>query len=231
MHADRAIERTADSLLVNSWTERRELRSISRALSVVPHGSTVLNVPCGTGSCFEPLLQRGCRVTCADSSEHAIEAAAHRWKKVAEHGNFSAPEPTFVLTEPRRTGFPNRYFDAVICTGMFDHLDSSDRRIEALQELRRVSRGPVILSFCNAFALGAMRLTFKRARSSNSVQRRIPVPVWAFLNDLRRAGLNPVARNAVLWGISPLWHIVSAPATGKSGALLFAPRAGAAKAA
>jgi hypothetical protein len=174
-------------------------------------------------------MQRGFRVTCADSSQSALEGASRRWKKIAEHAN--APEPSFLLIESRQTSFPDRHFDAVVCTGFFDCLDTSERRIEALKQLRRISRGPVVVSFCNAFALGALPLNVARRKSTADSRRRIPVPVWAFLNDLRRAGLKPIERHAALWGISPLWHIVSVPAFGNASSFFASPRTGVAKAA
>jgi SAM-dependent methyltransferase len=231
MHADRAIERTADSFVPDGWARRREIRSIGRALSRVPSGSAVLTIPCGSGCWFELLMQRGFRVTCADSSQSALEGASRRWKKIAEHAKSNAPEPSFLLIESLRTSFPDRHFDAVVCTGVFDCLDTSERRIEALKQLRRISRGPVVVSFCNAFALGALPLNVARRKSTDDSRRRIPVPVWAFLNDLRRAGLKPVERLAVLWGISPLWHIVSVPASGNASSFFASPRTGVAKAA
>jgi SAM-dependent methyltransferase len=224
MHADWATERIADSRRPNAWTQRRECRSVCRALSRVPSGAAVLDTPCGSGRWLESLAERGYRVTCADPSESALASVSHHWQEIAQSGQLSAPEPTFVPAALPQTGFPDRHFDAVICTGYFDRLDTSDLRIEALSELRRISRGPVVVSFCNAFSLDALQLGIARRRSSGS-GRRIPIPVWAFLNDLRRAGLNPVDRHAVLWGISSLWHIISVPTSGRAGGLLATSRA------
>jgi SAM-dependent methyltransferase len=229
MHADWAIERTANSPTSTALADRREVRNVSRALAHVPSGAAVLDIPCGSGLWLELMAKRGYRITCVDPSEIALTKAARQWEEIASSRNSSAPKPAFVLGQPLQTKFPARHFDAVLCTGFFDRLSSSDLRIEALRELRRISRGPVIVSFCNAFALGALQLGAARKRVDSG--RRIPVPVWAFLNDLRRAGLNPVERHAVLWGISPLWHIVSVPAAGRASALLALSRTGIAKAA
>jgi hypothetical protein len=220
MHADWAIERTADALRPDGWTRRREIRSISRALARLPSGSTVLSIPSPSECWLEVFVKRAFRLTCADSSESALEGAWRRWQKIAEHMNSNAPEPSFVLAESLPTSFADRHFDTVVCAGFFDRLDTSERRIEALNELRRVSRGTVVVSFCNAFALGSVPLRLRRDQSASVSRRHVPVPVWAFLNDLRRAGLNPVDRHSVLWGISPLWHIVSMPMPGRSSSFL-----------
>jgi SAM-dependent methyltransferase len=231
MHADWAIERIADSRASSAWTLRREYRSICRALSGVPSGSAVLDISCGSGRWLSALARRGDRVTCADSSQHALAGASSHWREIVRAGKLTPPEPTFVLSTLPQTSFPDRHFDAVICTGHFDRLGTSDLRIEALRELRRISRGPVVVSFCNAFSLDALQLGLGRKRSSAGYRDRVPVPVWSFLNDLRRAGLNPIDRHAVLWGISSLWHLVSVPASGRAGAFVATCRPGFAKAA
>jgi len=231
MQADQALEQTMQPPGSQAWIQRREWRSISRALARVPSGAAVLDMPCGSGRWLEPLVKRAYRVTCADPDGAALARAAGRWRELAKAGKASSPQPTFVLGDLLQTGFPAHHFDAVVCTGFFDRLGTSDLRIEALRELWRISRGPVVVSFCNAFALGALQLTVLSRRSSGRSQRRIPVPVWAFLNDLRRAGLKPVARHAVLWGISPLWHIVSVPDSRQADGLYAFPRTAVAKSA
>ncbi len=216
MHADLALERKADSRMSNGWTHRRACRSIGRALSGLPSGSAVLDLSSGSEKWLDVLAHHGHRATCADPSESASAEAARRWQDIKRAENLNAPEPTFVAASLPKTRFPDRHFDAVICTGHFDRLSTSDLRLEALRELRRISRGPVVVSFCNAFSLDALQLGLARKRSPADSHHRIPVPVWSFLNDLRRAGLNPVDRHAVLWGISSLWHIASLPVAGRA---------------
>ncbi len=228
MHVDSAIEPVVDSAASRGWRLRRATRSVSRALSRVPVGAPVLDLPCGSGRWLSLLARRGFRVTCADPSQKALDQASRRWQELTGSGRVHPPTPTFVRVDPLQTGFPSRHFAAVVCTDFCDRLGTSELRIEALRELRRISRGLVVVSFCNAFALGALRMRRPPATSSDA---RVPVPVWAILNDLRRAGLNPISRHAVLWGISPLWHVVSVPANGRVDAWLGAPRTRPAKAA
>ncbi len=208
---------------------RRELRSLGRALAGVPSRSSVLVSPCGSAEHLEAFARRGDHLTCLDPSAIALADAVRYWQEIAKASPTRAPKPAFLLGQPLQTNFPARHFDAVVCTGFFDCLDSSDLRIEAMCELRRVCRGPVIVSFCNAFALGALRVGVARRR--NNSRQRVPLPVWALLNDLRRAGLTPVERHAVWWGISPLWHVVSVPASGHASRRLDAPGPALAKAA
>jgi SAM-dependent methyltransferase len=200
----------------NGWRDRREVRSLQRALSRVPAGAHVLDLPCGAGRLLDILVSGGYRVTCADSSEHMTRLARRRWETIRSSGSPNVPEPDFVVRDVMHTGYPDGHFDAVVCNRLFHHFRESETRIRALSELRRVSRGPVVVSFFNAFALGAVRLHLRHALRRTVPLDRVPIPAWNFLNDIRRAGLTPVAMHAVVWGISPLWHVVTLPAAGRN---------------
>jgi 2-polyprenyl-3-methyl-5-hydroxy-6-metoxy-1,4-benzoquinol methylase len=201
----------------DGWRDRREVRSIDRALASVPRGSHVLDLPCGAGRLLEILASRGYRVTCVDSSDHMIRMARRQWEAIRSKLELTVQQPDFAVRDVMHTGYPDGHFDAVVCNRLFHHFRESEIRIRALTELRRVSRGPVIVSFFNAFALGAVRFQLKRALRRTTPYDRVPVPAWSFLNDVRRAGLKPVSLHAVTWGISPLWHVVSMPAVGRTG--------------
>lgn len=200
----------------NGWRDRREVRSIRRALCPVTRGSHVLDLACGTGRLLDVLLASGFRVTCADASAHMVRAARRRWEELRSGEHVAADEPAFSVRDVMQTGFSDREFDAVICNRLFHHLWETEVRIRALRELRRISRGPVIVSFFNAFSLGSVRFRLKHALRRSVPQDRKPIPAWAFLNDLRRAGLTPVTMHGVLWGISPLYHVVSVPMAGRA---------------
>jgi 2-polyprenyl-3-methyl-5-hydroxy-6-metoxy-1,4-benzoquinol methylase len=195
----------------DGWRDRREVRSIRRSLLKVPPGSHVLDLPCGAGRLLDILAGLGYRVTCADRSEHMLRMARQRWETIRGSRNYNVPEPEFVVRDVLHTGYPDRQFDAIVCNRLFHHFRESEVRIRALRELRRISRGPVIVSFFNAFAIGSVRFQLKHAFRRSVPQDRVPIPAWSFLNDIRRAGLTPVSLHAVTWGISPLWHVVSVP--------------------
>ena len=200
----------------NGWRDRREVRSIRRALARVPQGSHVLDLPCGAGRLLDILASCGYRLTCADCSEHMTRMARRRWEAIRSKAQLDAPEPDFAVRDVMHTGYPDGHFDAVVCNRLFHHFRESEVRIRALTELRRISRGPVIVSFFNAFALGAVRFHLKHALRRTVPFDRVPIPAWSFLNDVRRAGLTPVSLYAVMWGISPLWHVVSLPTAGRT---------------
>jgi len=200
----------------DGWRDRRESRSIRRALASVPRGSHVLDLPCGAGRLLDILVSSGYRVTCVDCSEHMTRMARRRWEAIRSNFELALQPPEFAVRDVMHTGYPDGHFDAVVCNRLFHHFRESETRIRALTELRRVSRGPVIVSFFNAFALGAIRFQLKHALRRTTPSDRVPVPAWSFLNDVRRAGLKPVSLHAVTWGISLLWHVVSLPAIGRT---------------
>jgi 2-polyprenyl-3-methyl-5-hydroxy-6-metoxy-1,4-benzoquinol methylase len=202
----------------DGWRARLEVRSIRRALAAVPPGARVLDLPCGSGRLLDILAGGGYRITCADCSEHMTRMARRRWDTLQAQNRFDATQPDFVVRDVMQTGYPDGYFDAVICNRLFHHFRESDVRIRALSELRRVCRGPVIVSFFNAFALGAVQFQLKHALRRTVPIDRVPIPAWRFLNDVRRAGLTPISLHAVAWGISPLWHVVSVPKAGRNSA-------------
>jgi 2-polyprenyl-3-methyl-5-hydroxy-6-metoxy-1,4-benzoquinol methylase len=203
----------------DGWRDRLEVRSIRRALAAVPRGAHVLDLPCGSGRLLDILADAGYRITCADCSEHMTQMARHRWDAIQAENEFDATQPEFVVRDVMQTGYPDGHFDAVICNRLFHHFRESHIRIRALSELRRVCRGPLIVSFFNAFALGAVQFQLKHAFRRTVPTDRVPIPAWRFLNDMRRAGLSPVSLHAVAWGISPLWHVVSVPKVGRNAAI------------
>src|SRR3954469_24791217 len=87
-----------------SWRDRREVRSIVKALAGIPKGSHVLDLPCGTGRLLDVLLQNGYRVTCADCSQHMARLAERRWEEIRAEGRVSAEKPNFAVRDVMKTG-------------------------------------------------------------------------------------------------------------------------------
>src|SRR5262245_4449348 len=75
-----------------------EERCVHDALSELPPGSSVLDLPCGTGRLTLGLLSRGFRVTGADNSPHMIAVAR------TQHGSQAA----FHVEDVLRTTFVDR---------------------------------------------------------------------------------------------------------------------------
>ena len=56
--------------------------------------------------------------------------------------------------------FPNKSFDNMICIASFHHLATAERRIKALREMKRVSRGKILLSVWSIEQPKKTRVTF-----------------------------------------------------------------------
>lgn len=174
--------------LGSTATHARELRSISRALKAVPAQSLVLDLPCGTGRLLPALVSWGFRVTEADSSLHMVEHARDLARKQA-----LKTAEAFVVASVFETGFPDASFDAVISNRLFHHFREREVRRKALSELRRISRGPIVVSFFSTRSIDAVYFRLRNALRGKAPTDRIPISPADFEEDARAVGLQ-VAR-------------------------------------
>jgi SAM-dependent methyltransferase/protein-S-isoprenylcysteine O-methyltransferase Ste14 len=170
--------------------DRREQATILRALSGIPPGASVLDLPSGTGRLLPMLHRLGYRITEADYSAHMIKHAREFWRHfVRTTADAADTAVAFDVQDVMSTSYANDAFDVVICNRLFHHFSESATRVLAFGELRRISRGPIIVSFFDAAALDA-----KARAVMNRIRRRVPrarrpIPMAAFLADARAAGL------------------------------------------
>ncbi|MDO8682974.1 MAG: class I SAM-dependent methyltransferase [Armatimonadota bacterium] len=134
-------------------TDSLEKKAILKALRYVPPGARILDVPCGTGRITEFLLNLGYRVVGADISEPMM---AHAKKALAEHPSMEA----FYLADAESLPFKEGEFDAVTSIRFSNHVPP-EIRLRVLSEMRRVSNGPIIISYCNPNSLSAMKRRLK----------------------------------------------------------------------
>jgi SAM-dependent methyltransferase len=188
--------------------DRRESRAILAAMAGIPRGAKVLDLPCGSGRLTPLLVSRGFWVTGADSSPHMVARAQEAWRNWrAEHAE-TADEVSFEVRDVMDTRYADGAFDAVVCHRLFHHFREPGIREQALRELRRISRGPLVVSFFNSFALDALRFQLKHSLRRTEPTDRIPIPFKRFTAEARGAGLL-IERTVPVWfGISPLWCVV-----------------------
>ncbi len=198
----------------SNWDRRhREASCILSALAGIPRGARILDLPCGTGFLAPILAERGYRVTSADSSPHMIERAERNWLKACEANPSLAGSARFEVQDIFDTSFRDGEFDAVICNRLFHHFTEPHTRRAALAELRRISRGPVIVFFFHSFALDSIRLRFLRSCFGKWKRDRMPISKGEFAADGRAAGLDLDRLVATRWGISPQCFAVFHPPT------------------
>lgn len=192
---------------------RREQRAILKALEYIPRGASVLDLPCGTGRLTPMLLRHGLQVTGGDASPPMVVAARQNYQKLRESGEFSGSEPVdFDVRDVMDTGFETNQFDAVFCNRLLHHFAESPTRRAALAELRRICRGPVIVSFFNSFSLDAVARRLRQTvgiRKKRGVEDpRACIPMRVFASDVAAAGLRIEAKIPARWGVSQQWYLV-----------------------
>ena len=191
------------------WRERREKHCITKALRSIPPGSHVLDLPCGTGRLTWLLMDRGFHVTAADVSEAMLATARTNIAARRPPMEENLPVAVFELQDIMQTGYADGQFDAIVCNRLFHHFTESDTRLRALRELRRICRGPVIISFFNSFALDAVYRKLRDKVRGRTRQDRIPIPYKIFHAELLAAGFRIHKKIAVRWGVSPHWYVMA----------------------
>ncbi len=191
------------------WRDRREKNCITKALRGITPGSRVLDLPCGTGRLTRLLMDQGFRVTAADVSEAMVSLARTNIAASQSPTEGHLPHVDFEVRDVMQTGYADNQFDAVVCNRLFHHFTESSTRLRALKELRRISRGPVIISFFNSFALDAAYRKLVNKARGRTPRDRIPIPYPVFHGELLTTGFRVQRKIAVRWGISPHWYVVA----------------------
>lgn len=186
-----------------SATDRRERRRIRAALGGLPAGARVLDLPCGAGR-FLPLLHDKLRfhVTEADSSPHMVEKARQRATA------YRMLNTSFAVADALDTGFDDNAFDAILCNRLFHHFSENDVRVAALREFRRISRGPIVLSFFCSYSWDGTVFHLKHALTMRSPSDRIPIRLQTIVQNARDAGLCITRILPMRPGLSAQWYLV-----------------------
>ncbi|MEX0642322.1 MAG: class I SAM-dependent methyltransferase [Pirellulales bacterium] len=192
----------------NRWRDRREKACIVDCLSAIPPGSNVLDLPCGTGRLTRLLVERGYRVTGADASEAMLARAKENYEAYRSEQGAKAPDVPFSIRDVLATGFETDEFDGVSCIRLFHHFSEAETRRAALRELRRICRGPIVVTFLNSFALDRISSWLKMRIRRRKPENQRPIPFRTFAADIEAAGLQIDKKMAAHWGISSRWFLV-----------------------
>ncbi|MGE3171148.1 MAG: class I SAM-dependent methyltransferase [Planctomycetota bacterium] len=87
--------------------------------------------------------------------------------------------------------FADGAFAGALCCRLLQHLPRAEERIAVLRELRRVARGPVVVSFFDACSLLHLRRVLRRALGKTR-SGRCAISRAAFRREAHAAGLEPV---------------------------------------
>lgn len=192
----------------NRWRDRREKACIVECLNAIPSGSKVLDLPCGTGRLTRLLVERGYRVIAADVSEAMLSRAKENYATYRNAQGGKVPDVPFSLRDVLKTGFQTDEFDGVSCIRLFHHFSEAETRRAALSELRRICRGPIVVTFLNSFALDRFSSWLKMRIRRREPENQRPIPYSTFAADIAAAGLKIDKKMAAHWGISSRWFLV-----------------------
>ncbi len=190
------------------WRDRREKACIEQCLESIPTGSRVLDLPCGTGRLTRLLVSRGYRVTGADVSEAMLGHAREKYREYQREQGGNSPAVQFEIRDVLATGFNTDQFDGITCIRLFHHFDDAETRRRGLKELRRICRGPIIVTFLNSFALDRISSWLKATVRRRKRVSQLPIPFKTFAADVKAAGLKIDKKIAAHWGISSRWFLV-----------------------
>lgn len=151
---------------------RHEQRTIASLIEDLPSGSSVLDIPVGTGRFIPLYIENNIQATGMDISEDMLEQA---------RGKINEQNTGIVLkkSDIRKIGVSDDSFDCVLCMRFLNWIDSLSLH-EVVSELARVSGGTLILGIRHFVTLGEIRphsgysnlkrmlRQFKRRLSSNS---------------------------------------------------------------
>lgn len=127
--------------------------SHNQVMSLVPRGSTVLDVGCATGYLAEALVARGCVVS-------GIEYDAEAAEKARPHLDHLVVGDLVTMDLAREFG--DRRYDVIVCADILEHLPDP---VDALRRLVTLLRpgGSVVISIPNV-AHGSLRLALLQGR-------------------------------------------------------------------
>ncbi|MBK8974466.1 MAG: class I SAM-dependent methyltransferase [Planctomycetes bacterium] len=167
-----------------SRTDRRERRAIAALLRGAPCAAGPwLDVPSGAGR-LSGLLPGPVVQVDVDPAMLVACGAGSRRARASAH----------------ELPFADDAFAGALCMRLLQHLPTRAERVAVLAELRRVTRGPLIVSFFHAGSVQHLRRAL-RARLGRPRSGRSAIALRTMLADLHAAGLRAVAVRA----LAPLW--------------------------
>ncbi len=182
--------------------DRMEKRLIYWAIQKtgLPAPARILDIPCGTGRLSLYLAKKGFQITGVDISKAMICQAQ---KKLENH--YIKDKIALQFGDAESLSFPDSFFDIVVSLRLFGHLPT-DKRLNILKEIGRVSKMFVITAYYNKLSIqGLLR---RKNRNRNGILWN-PINLNRIDQELKKACLNRIARFHILPGISETVVVLS----------------------
>ena len=131
-----------------------EMKLVDRAFRLIPKSHSVLDVPCGGGRIFLMLAKQGYRVAGADLSDAMLQYARDN----AEKAGLDCPVEKKDIDQ---LDYPEKSFDTIICFRLFQHFPTGAIRQRAVNEMCRVARQYVVISYFSPYSWTQAKLLLR----------------------------------------------------------------------
>jgi len=184
--------------------DQREKNAILRCVNRISSDAHVLDFPCGAGRLIKLIQGAGLEVSGADASASMVEIARNNCNDTESKED----SISFYVSDVFDSKFADDEFDAVFSNRLFHHFNEGSDRTKALQELARISKGPVVVSFFNSCSVSTLFKRISKAIRGKKMNDRVPIPISRIVKEAESVGLHVLYKTACCWGISPHWYII-----------------------
>lgn len=188
------------SSLAGRVFNRWEQRSIVKCFASVARGSTIADVPCGTGRIAGALLAAGYRVHGMDIAGAMLQVARQRV------GGFGERFTTEVA-DARHLAADTPTYEAALCARVLMHFPL-DQQIEFLAGVAKLSRSVVVINHSLDSPYQRLRRRVKRMLGHQPSANH-PISNADIKRLLAGAGLREVRRHRLLSAVSEAVYIVA----------------------
>ena len=147
-----------------SHKHANEMRLLDRGFALIPKEHTVLDVPCGGGRVFLRLAEKGYKVRGADLSDAMIAFAQQNAEK-AGLGIKVEKEDIEALS------YDDMSVDTIVCFRLFQHFPTPAIRQRAVNEMCRVARHYVVLSYFSPYSWTQAKLILREKLGGRKLRK------------------------------------------------------------
>lgn len=165
-----------------------ERSSVRRALKGISPGSSVIDIPCGTGRMTGLLLELGFSVVAADISPAMLEVCRRK------HPN--QDRLVFQIVDARNAKKLGRTFDAAVCARVLMHFPVT-QQIEFLKGIAEITDGTVIFTQSYSTPYQRLRRRLKKLLG-NKPPANYPITEVELRHILKSSGLRERKRTRAM---------------------------------
>lgn len=180
---------------------RREQNIIIRCFSALATGSTIADVPCGTGRLAAPLLRHGYQI-------HGIDISPNMLQVAADHLKSFGPRFTCETMDVMAIGERHAIYDGVLCARVLMHFPLH-QQIEFLEKVSTLSDKIVVINHGLDTPYHRFRHRVKKLLGMNAVPARFPIKPGDIPLLLAKAKLVEVKRYRMMRFLSEAVYIVT----------------------